>query len=277
MSYFSVKAPESAILYNKHVMENLNEIAHPLYECFGIQLLTYRRFFNNGDLLHLSNSPCWLDHSNTYNHWTSYRTLQRIQETPTQGYKTFIWSETPDPQDSVYGALYEFDLWNGATVYEKNGSSTEVWAFSGKKDNPLIQDIYLNNFSIIKRFILYFQDKAKEILDTTDRSKIITGHPKLVDTPDAGENEAIDSFIKKTQITRYALKSSEKDIYLSKREAQCIFHLSHGKGVKEIGQLLCLSPRTVEFYVNNLKEKTGDVSKQALLKKYLPTIHNWIF
>jgi DNA-binding CsgD family transcriptional regulator len=42
---------------------------------------------------------------------------------------------------------------------------------------------------------------------------------------------------------------------LSFREVDCMVYLAHGKTIKEIGRYLDLSPRTVEGYLDNIKDK----------------------
>ncbi len=59
----------------------------------------------------------------------------------------------------------------------------------------------------------------------------------------------------------------EQEYYFTPREVQCIIHLLDGKTLAETADLLDLSRRTVEYYVNNMKLKLGCHSKQELLKK----------
>ena len=42
---------------------------------------------------------------------------------------------------------------------------------------------------------------------------------------------------------------------LSRQERKCLFHLAKGKTAKETAALLCLSPRTVEAYLEQIKNK----------------------
>lgn len=277
MSYFLISSPESAYKYNKDVIEKINLILKPLVDNFGIHLVTYRRFFNNGDLLHLSFDESWMNHCVKYHHWTSNSTVNRIIETPIEEKRTYVWTQHPNSNDSVYGALYSFGFYNGATIYERNENSVEVWAFSAGKNNSKAELFYTKDFYILKRFMLYFQDKAKEILDTTDRSKLIPGNPELLLQKSKETSLALEKFIQETSIDKYFLKSTKGDFSISKREAECLFHLSQGKGLKEISSILSLSPRTVESYLNNVKFKTGCSSKSVLLKNYHSAINQWIF
>ncbi len=59
-------------------------------------------------------------------------------------------------------------------------------------------------------------------------------------------------------------------IKFTHRESQCLALLLYGKTTKEIADILCLSPRTIGFYVNNIKQKAG-LNKKAILLKELKT------
>ena len=65
--------------------------------------------------------------------------------------------------------------------------------------------------------------------------------------------------IKKTKekSTRYYLGSDYPDIYLSRREAECVTLLLRGYTVVSISDELGLSLRTVQCYTNSIKEKVG--------------------
>lgn len=54
-------------------------------------------------------------------------------------------------------------------------------------------------------------------------------------------------------------------IYLTPREFDCLRVLKEGKTIKEIARGMELSPRTVEFYLKNLKAKFRCKSKTELL------------
>ena len=58
-----------------------------------------------------------------------------------------------------------------------------------------------------------------------------------------------------------------KKIKLSKRQAECLHYLKHGKTYKECAYLMGLSPRTIEHYVDDLKNKLNVYSKSQLIEK----------
>jgi DNA-binding CsgD family transcriptional regulator len=64
----------------------------------------------------------------------------------------------------------------------------------------------------------------------------------------------------------YPLHQSENHSFLTEREMECLFYLLRGKTNKEVAKQLHLSPRTVEQYVEQLKNKFGCDKKSELIE-----------
>ena len=65
---------------------------------------------------------------------------------------------------------------------------------------------------------------------------------------------------------KYYLGPAYPNIYLTQREAECaIGLLEHGTS-KSIARHLRLSPRTIEFYIRNIKRKLACQTRAQLLK-----------
>ena len=62
------------------------------------------------------------------------------------------------------------------------------------------------------------------------------------------------------------------DVCFSKQEIKCLRLLIAGKTIKLIGQHLSLSPRTVEFYLDNIKRKLNVKTKSELIEKVVQCI-----
>lgn len=58
-----------------------------------------------------------------------------------------------------------------------------------------------------------------------------------------------------------------QNVYLTQREEHIVRHLVRGKTAKEIARVMNLSPRTVEFYLINIKNKMGVVNKSDLIER----------
>lgn len=57
------------------------------------------------------------------------------------------------------------------------------------------------------------------------------------------------------------------DVYLSKRELECLRHFARGKSVKATAALLKISPYTVGHYLQSIKFKMGVTYKNDLIDK----------
>jgi DNA-binding CsgD family transcriptional regulator len=68
----------------------------------------------------------------------------------------------------------------------------------------------------------------------------------------------------------YSISANKK---LSKREKECLQHLTSGMTAKKIARILNLSPRTVEFYIENLKKKFACSNRTELVAKTFNILH----
>lgn len=74
---------------------------------------------------------------------------------------------------------------------------------------------------------------------------------------------------KKDLTKKYYLGKPYEPIYFTQREFDCVSGLLHGQTVKEVAAALKLSPRTVEYYVKNMKVKLDCYSRSELLSKVI--------
>lgn len=63
----------------------------------------------------------------------------------------------------------------------------------------------------------------------------------------------------------YSLGNKHTNVYFTRREAECMALLLRGKTIGKVAGILKLSPRTVEYYVKNMKSKLGCRTKFELL------------
>ena len=63
----------------------------------------------------------------------------------------------------------------------------------------------------------------------------------------------------------YSLGGKYESVYFTRREAECMACLLRGKTVGNVAAALKLSPRTVEYYIKNMKSKLGCRTKFELI------------
>jgi len=72
-------------------------------------------------------------------------------------------------------------------------------------------------------------------------------------------------FLKKSHTIN--LRLNPPGIDLTKRESECFYLLSKGILTKKIASILGLSPKTVQIYIDKIKNKMGLVHKSELTEK----------
>ena len=70
---------------------------------------------------------------------------------------------------------------------------------------------------------------------------------------------------KKNNFKQYPLSEPWDNVYLTQREAECVQLCLQGMSMKQVGICLGLSPRTIEFYLKNIKDKMGVKRKKELI------------
>ncbi|EKD45945.1 MAG: LuxR family regulatory protein [uncultured bacterium] len=66
-------------------------------------------------------------------------------------------------------------------------------------------------------------------------------------------------------LVAYGLGIKYGNTYFTRREAECMALLLKGKTINSVASILNLSPRTVEYYIKNMKSKLGCRTKFELV------------
>jgi DNA-binding CsgD family transcriptional regulator len=74
-----------------------------------------------------------------------------------------------------------------------------------------------------------------------------------------------DYLSEKRSLATYGLGNKYGNLYFTKREAECMVWLLKGKTINSVATILKLSPRTVEYYIKNMKAKIGCRTKFELI------------
>ncbi len=62
---------------------------------------------------------------------------------------------------------------------------------------------------------------------------------------------------------------TQQKVIISKREFECLSHLSKGFTAKEIARELKLSPRTIEYHIHRIRLKTDLHRKSQLVRFFI--------
>jgi DNA-binding CsgD family transcriptional regulator len=257
----------SAYNYTQVVAPELHKVCKPLFDCTNLTVCAYIRFYYDGKMFHISTNKEWegiFFDNQFYNEQDCFHSIRR--ETVSGGYKKFIL--TGEPKGSHCSALYDFNIWNTLSIYQKQKNYIEGWAFGTDRNNDQILDLYLNKVAFLKKFIIYFNQCTQGVIDIRDKDQLIQTEHNLIFEQQKEVNKDVRSLralLNKINHDKVLLRLPEKNVLLSKRETECLVLLCRGKTVKGIGQVLDISPRTVESYINKIKAKTGCAYKSDII------------
>ena len=264
---------EKIILKNNNIMftsgRDITEICKPLKK-FGITSFNYVKTYHDGSQVNLANTTEWLE----YFYKNEFYQIGAFERHPSK-YESgsALWSQLSG-QKVFYDARQYFNIDNGITIIEKQLDSCDFYYFGTTADNRNIVNFYLNNIDLLKRFILYFKDRANLIIKQANENRIILpNHFEQHVTPDESEIYMLEKFkkefLKETAIKNFALTGELEGEVLTNKQLNCITYLIEGKTAKEIAKVIGISYRTVEGHIIKLKTRFNCQTKTELITKLL--------
>jgi DNA-binding CsgD family transcriptional regulator len=266
--------------FNLSFCDKLQPFLDPLTQQFGIKTFGYRKFYPDGRSVGISS-----------NHILANLTIEKFNNRIIPTYEKevglvlsgekchFFRVGKPDPTNLFFTTMYEIDVWNTLSFYRQSGDCVEGFYFASTRDNEAIVEEYFNNTRVFEMFSFYFKDKFNSIVNPkdleilkTDTISHLTFAKKIpVDEPTAQD---IRNFITSIPLQKFFLSVQGKEYCLSIQEFRCLSLLSRGKTTKEIGLALGLSSRTVEGYIENIKNKINITSRGQLIDLFLSNFKN---
>ena len=250
---------QRAASYNKMINARLRDVCAPLLR-EGITTFACHRYLENGTILRISTNLEWSDFYFEHKFFNSGY-IEDLVKTPSKGNGVVFWGHKEPNHNNIYDALYDFDIWNGVTLSKRDGTSIVSYSFGTSRQWLGAKDFYNANMNFLKNFILYFEEKASDLIDAEDTNKLI--HTKFKEG--FGSVFPSDHALPMEDIAPH-LKGL-KD--LSKQEYAVLYNLSRGKTLEGTSETLGLGVRTIESYFRNIKNKLQISSKSELLEYFL--------
>lgn len=261
----------SSITFNS--CNEVEEICSKFFEATGITYFNFVRIYKDGTRICLSNNQKWM----TFVFSNHHKFKLIFEEILSYTHATYLlWDLVPETlaDELMQIAKNEFDIDHGITLISRHEKFTEFYYFGASRDNREINHYYINNQDVFKAFALYFKDKGDFLIKKADEESLDMLKNPLGNTFNKPEIHADKHEIKKRKeffeichIDHFYLGGDLKDVYLSRREAECMASLLDGKAPKEISKELGISDRTVEKYVDSVKKKINCTFRKELLNR----------
>lgn len=248
---------------------DIAEICQPLNK-LGITSFNYVKTCNDGSQINLANTPTWLEYFYA-NEFYQVGAFERHPSRYETGYA--LWPQLSG-QKIFFEARAYFNIDNGITIIEKQTDSCDFYYFGTTTTNTGIVNFYLNNIDLLKRFILYFKDRANLIIKKASEHRIILpNHFEKHESPHNNESYIHESFksefMKEITIKTLKLSGDLEGELLTNKQLSCVTHLIDGKSAKEIAKTLGISYRTVEGHITKLNARFNCHTKTELIAKLL--------
>jgi DNA-binding CsgD family transcriptional regulator len=253
--------------YNDKLFDRLNRLSKPLQESFSIDMFGCIINTSDGYFTHVSNHPeiaslylsklCFVK-CPLFSH---PRNFQNDQYILTGDWNNNLFIESQSLLKERYGV---YNFLNICVVDDKRASI--IW-FSSTKEQVSLSSIFANNLSAFKSFCRYFleewqpyQFKMERYYADINKFEWNIYHKENLNLDNFKCERMRDFLIKIGEIKRRLIKA------LSKQELECANLLTSGYSCPAIAKQLLLSPRTVESYLNHVKDKLDCYSKGELFK-----------
>lgn len=243
---------------------NVHSICKPLFKKYRVSGFSYSRVFQDGSRSELWNKADALYHTflrkkyiadtytpDNYNDDERYIFLsEKIKNCPDEVNRKYT-KQLLDQKE-----LFNND--NCFMIVSKNVKLCEYFIFYTPPDYKSAVNFYLNHIDELENFAKNFKEESRTLIEMADEERIIK--------PWRYGN--LDSSSKSLSTPRKRLDINA-DIKLTKREIQVAHLMIEGKTAKESASYLDISTRTVESYIENIKDKLACNRKGDLIMKLI--------
>ncbi|NNM60232.1 MAG: helix-turn-helix transcriptional regulator [Legionellales bacterium] len=179
-----------------------------------------------------------------------------------------IWEDLPKNgfEEYLTREAKTFNLDMGFMFIEKNASQATIFSVAASKENGRNLSYFINNFSLFRRFFQYYINEIRAFVEQPADNAI-----DLISLLNKDFFEpSFPSYIKNDKQYRFMQQITGQKIhvkFLTPREKQCLNALLEGLTAKQTASILNLSVRTVEHFLEEIKQKLNCTNKSALFQK----------
>lgn len=241
----------------------INKFCQPLLTHFGINSFSYHKLMNTGGYYLIGN------HVEGYHYYFSEK-LHLIQPhfRHPQNFQSCVSLSRNIPDETYQQGLQKahekFGVHFGVVLINKITDGMEFIDLGVNSSSVMHEVLILNELPLIRKFIQKFIEENQFLF-------------KLLEDNQVNLQEIIGLKFQKAEIALTASLPRRKQFLatlgikmpesLSKRDDAVLKHLLEGNSASQIAKKLHLSCRTIEHYMERLKEKLICYSKADLIKK----------
>ena len=173
-------------------------------------------------------------------------------------------------QSARYDGQHYFGHGNGALLTKDCHEHREITGFYSMPDNNAIHHFYINQKYLLEKLREYFLIQAADLIEETEQERILLAQPLY-----SKRSTKVSSFKANHSVPQASGKrilvfnrKTRLPIYLAPQRGLCLLLLVQRKSTKKIADSMSLSVRTVEYYLNILRNELGCCSSKELIASY---------
>lgn len=254
--------------YTLHYNDRIKKFCEPLQRAYGINHFIHYKVTDSGLSNGFSNHANWMEYfigEQIYLHCPYMRHPQYYQS----GY-VFVQNEDDSFDDSFQQAMKmateQFNTQFCFLFLNKNPHNMEAFVFGAPPTITNMHSVLATEIPLLQLFISRFCEEFDKMLEDLSHHLFdiatpmgLTFHEKADLLP--------ASLLKKRRYLLKQLGIDDRTCALSKREWEIVPLYLKGYSASQIAKQLFLSTRTIENYIDNLKNKLGCFTKRELIEK----------
>lgn len=174
-------------------------------------------------------------------------------------------------QKAKYDLIQKYNSDQAIDFIIKGKHYYEVICFAFSVGHKDVINTIVNNLAAFKRFTSIFKDQARQLLQHAENHRImLPAHMIGLDFNKVAFKSPVNDQLTEAQ---YQLQKTYNK-HFTQRQIDILYYTARGKTANETALHLGLSPRTIEHYLINIKNKIGASSKSELIHKSIDCLRD---
>jgi DNA-binding CsgD family transcriptional regulator len=243
----------------------VSRIISPLTDLFGVNHFRYLKLYEDHSRILLSNhAGCTrfvYEEENYKSMWYDGEFPEKLLDGWYQWNGTEAKSNEPKTDFELL-INKELGLYHGLTFVKKDVNYWEIVTFDSNQSSVCNIDKH-----VLIQFLFYFKEQAHKLIETADHDRIRVSSEKiLLNLRPHFEQEKVLRFLENTRVNRYYLGGGYDGVYLTAKEAQCVYWLVQGKSAEEIALIENNSVKTISRHFENVRQKLNCFKQTDLVR-----------
>ncbi len=176
----------------------------------------------------------------------------------------YLWfhnREFPGCEDFYRYRSRIFGLDHGLVIVNHHKKYLETGVFSGLLSKKPLYNLFMNEMGLFRTFLEEFKSRLNKTLNSILEEGIMINHIKA---PVSQHTFDYVEILPEKRLSLIASSKWSKFLKLSNREKECLVLVSQHLTYQEMGDFLGLSARTIEHYLDSVKNKLEIHSRAEL-------------